>query len=160
MLISKDMLQVRSHAQKHFIRLEKKGLGAVVPPARRKARWTDKQLTNSVDGSSDSDQDMSGLNQQAHSSSSMSTLDHHQARASAGSSAQCTEGMTPPALNCYLSILLQHCICYPLCYALLQVLVTMTASQSPLVIRALGASSLAACQSSVRPLSQSLHMHR
>ena len=83
------LLQVRSHAQKHFIRLEKTGLGAGVPPARRKASWTDKQITESLDGSTDSDQEMSGsLNIQANSSSSMSTFDCHEARASAGSSAQ------------------------------------------------------------------------
>ncbi|KAL3154036.1 hypothetical protein ABBQ32_013585 [Trebouxia sp. C0010 RCD-2024] len=86
---TRSVSQVRSHAQKHFIRLEKTGLGAGVPPARRKARWTDKQIEESLDGSTDSDQDISGsLNFQANSSSSMSTFDYHEARASAGSSAQ------------------------------------------------------------------------
>lgn len=87
---STALIQVRSHAQKHFIRLEKTGLGAGVPPARRKARWTDKQIADSLDGSTDSDQDISGLNFQVN-SSSMSTFDYHEARASAGSSAQCND---------------------------------------------------------------------
>lgn len=85
--------QVRSHAQKHFIRLEKKGLGSVVPPARRKARWSDKQAADSFDSSTDSDQDISAMNQQTHSSSSISTFDYHQARASVGSTAQCAGGV-------------------------------------------------------------------
>ena len=85
--------QVRSHAQKHFIRLEKKGLGSVVPPARRKARWSDKQPADSLDGSTDSDQDLSGMHQQTNSSSSISTFDYHQARASVGSAAQCAAGI-------------------------------------------------------------------
>ena len=67
--------QVRSHAQKHFIRLEKKGLGDVVPPARRKARWADKRSAGFCDNASESEQDFSALHQQT-SSSSMSTLDH------------------------------------------------------------------------------------
>jgi len=83
---------VRSHAQKHFIRLEKKGLGSVVPPARRKARWGDKQATESFDGSADSDQELSAVNRQAGSSSSMSSLDFHNTRTTAGSAAQCAEG--------------------------------------------------------------------
>ena len=85
------LFQVRSHAQKHFIRLEKTGQGAGVPPARRKARGTDKLNPDMLDGSTDSDQDIIGTNYQANSSSSMSTFDYHQARASAGSSAQCND---------------------------------------------------------------------
>lgn len=84
-------IQVRSHAQKHFIRLEKTGLGAGVPPARRKARGNDKPNGESLDGSTDSDQDGSGTNYQANSSSSISTFDYHQARGAAGSAAQCNE---------------------------------------------------------------------
>ena len=84
-------LQVRSHAQKHFIRLEKTGFGAGVPPARRKARGNDKLSGESLDGSADSDQDGSGTNYQANSSTSTSSFDYHQARASAGSSTQCSE---------------------------------------------------------------------
>lgn len=85
-------IQVRSHAQKHFIRLEKTGFGAGVPPARRKARaLNDKLNGESLDGSTDSDQDGSGTNYQANSSTSISSFDYHQARASAGSSAQCSE---------------------------------------------------------------------
>ena len=80
-------LQVRSHAQKHFIRLEKTGLGAGVPPARRKARLN----PDFWDGSTDSDQDGCGLNYQANSSSSMSSFDYHQAQASAGSGVQCND---------------------------------------------------------------------
>lgn len=89
---TRSVSQVRSHAQKHFIRLEKKGLGSVVPPARRKARWSDKQAPDSFDGSADSDQELSITHRQAGSSSSMSTLDFHQSRTTAGSAAQCTEG--------------------------------------------------------------------
>lgn len=89
---TRSVSQVRSHAQKHFIRLEKKGLGSVVPPARRKARWGDKQAPDSLDGSIDSDQELSATNRQAGSSSSMSTLDFYHTRTTAGSSAQCTEG--------------------------------------------------------------------
>lgn len=77
-------LQVRSHAQKHFIRLEKKGLGDVVPPARRKARWADKRSAGLCDSLSESEQDFSALHQQA-SSSSVSTADH-QAMLAAGHS--------------------------------------------------------------------------
>lgn len=83
---------MRSHAQKHFIRLEKKGLGSVVPPARRKARWGDKQAPDSLDGSIDSDQELSAANRQTGSSSSMSTVDFYHTSTTAGSSAHCTEG--------------------------------------------------------------------
>lgn len=76
--------QVRSHAQKHFIRLEKKGLGDVVPPARRKARWADKRSAGMCDNFSESDQDFSALHQQT-SSSSVSTREH-QAMLAAGQS--------------------------------------------------------------------------
>ncbi|KAL0055709.1 hypothetical protein WJX82_003514 [Trebouxia sp. C0006] len=89
---TRSVSQVRSHAQKHFIRLEKKGLGSVVPPARRKARWGDKQAPDSLDSSIDSDQELSAANRQAGSSSSMSTVDFYHTRTTAGSSAQCTEG--------------------------------------------------------------------
>lgn len=84
---------MRSHAQKHFIRLEKKGLGSVVPPARRKARWGDKLAPESSDGSADSDQELSVTTRQAGSCSSMSTFDPHHIGTTAGSSARCTEGM-------------------------------------------------------------------
>lgn len=86
---TRSVSQVRSHAQKHFIRLEKKGLGAVVPPARRKARWSDKQTSEGQDGSADSDQELSASHRQAGSSSSMSTVDYHPPVTSA---AHCAEG--------------------------------------------------------------------
>ncbi|DBA73653.1 TPA: hypothetical protein ACH3X2_009637 [Trebouxia sp. C0005] len=89
---TRSVSQVRSHAQKHFIRLEKKGLGSVVPPARRKARWGDKQAPDSLDGSIDSDQELSAANRQTGSSSSMSTVDFYHTSTTAGSSAHCTEG--------------------------------------------------------------------
>ncbi|DBB06301.1 hypothetical protein WJX77_000729 [Trebouxia sp. C0004] len=89
---TRSVSQVRSHAQKYFIRLEKKGLGSVVPPARRKARWGDKQAPDSLDGSIDSDQELSTTNRQAGSSSSISTFDFYHTRTTDGSSAQCTEG--------------------------------------------------------------------
>ena len=70
-----ETTQVRTHDQKHFLRLEKKGLGDVVPPARRKARWAEKRSAGLCDNPSESEQDFSVLHQQA-SSSSASTLEH------------------------------------------------------------------------------------
>ena len=93
---------MRSHAQKHFIRLEKKGLGAVVPPARRKARWSDKQTSEGQDGSADSDQELSASHRQAGSSSSMSTVDYHPPVTSA---AHCAEGMSDAACSIWVGVL-------------------------------------------------------
>lgn len=96
------MLQVRSHAQKHFIRLEKKGLGAVVPPARRKAGWGDKQGSDAVEGTADSDQEFSASHRQAGSSSSISTVDFHPPVTSASQEGELVAGMQLVLLNAYV----------------------------------------------------------